>query len=215
MKLTHKSLIAVFCGLALTPLTPAIAEELHHPSDVATETPAAASEQPGVAPSMPMMNMMGQQSQGMPMMNMMGQGSMGMMGMMGQGAMPMAGGMTGPGMSMMDMGVHLEGRIAFLRAELGITEAQVPQWDAFAQALRDGATKLKQAQATPMQPGTGSIDFLQRVTAQEQWLGARLEGLRAAKIAFAELQAVLSDDQKKIAEELLTQPVCFGQMGMM
>ena len=46
-------------------------------------------------------------------------------------------------------------------------------------------------------------------------MSARLEGLKAVKVAFAGLQAVLSDDQKKIAEELLTQPVCFGQMGMM
>lgn len=201
MKLAHKSLIAAFYGLALMPLNSAIAEDLHHPTDATTETPATASEQPGVAPSMPMMNMMGQQSQGMPMMNMMGQGGM---GMMGKGAMPMA-----------EMGTHLEGRIAFLRAELGITETQASQWDAFAQALRDGAAKLKQAQATSLQPATGSIDFLQRVTLQEQLLGARLQGLKAARTAFAGLQAVLSDNQKGIAEVLLTQPVCFGQMGMM
>ena len=215
MKLAYKPLFAALCGLALTPLTSAIAEDLHHPPDATTKTPGTANEQPGVAPSMPMMNMMGQQFQGMPMINMMGQGGMGMMGMMGQAAMPVAGGMTGPGSSMMDMGAHLEGRIAFLRAELGITEAQVSQWDAFAQALRDGVAKLKQAQATPPQPAIGSIDFLQRVTLQEQWMSARLEGLKAVKVAFAGLQAVLSDDQKKIAEELLMQPVCFGQMGTM
>jgi hypothetical protein len=212
MNFVHKSLLPAIFGLSLAPLTSAIAEDLHHPPDATTEAPAAPSEQPAVAPAMPMMNMMGQQSQGMPMMNMMGQGGM---GMMGQGAMPMAGGMAGPNMPMADMGAHLEGRIAFLRAELGITETQATQWDAFAQALRDGAAKLKHAQAIPMQPATGSIDFLQRVTLQEQWLGARLEGIRAVKLAFTELQAVLSDDQKKIAEELLTQPVCFGQMGMM
>jgi hypothetical protein len=201
MKLAHMSLIAAFYGLALMPLTSAIAEDLHHPTDATTETPATASEQPGVAPSMSMMNMMGQQYQGMPMMNMMGQGGM---GMMRQGAMPMA-----------DMGDHLEGRIAFLRAELGVTELQISQWNAFAQALRDGAATLRKAQASVPQPTAGSIDFLQRVTLQEQWLGARLDGLKAAKTAFTALQAVLSDDQKKIAEKLLTQPVCFGQMGMM
>ena len=210
MILAHKSLIAAFYGLALMPLTSAIAEDLHHPTDATTETPATASEQPGVAPSMPMMNMMSQQSQGMPMMKMMGQGGMGMMGQVG---MPMAGGMANPYLPIADMGAHLEGRIAFLRAELGITETQASQWDALAQALRDGTAKLKQA--TPSQPANASVDFLQRVTIQEQWMNARLEGLKAVKAAFAGLQAVLSDDQRKIAEELLTRPVCFGQMGMM
>ena len=44
-----------------------------------------------------------------------------MMGMMGRGGM----------MSMM-MGDHIEGRIAFLKAELKITDVQMLQWNAFA-----------------------------------------------------------------------------------
>jgi predicted lipid-binding transport protein (Tim44 family) len=44
-----------------------------------------------------------------------------MMGMMGRGGM----------MSMM-MGDRIEGRIAFLKAELKITDVQMPQWNAFA-----------------------------------------------------------------------------------
>jgi hypothetical protein len=39
--------------------------------------------------------------------------------------------------------------------------------------------------------------------------------LRAIKAAFAELQTALSDDQKRIADTLLTQPLCLGPMGMM
>ena len=31
---------------------------------------------------------------------------------------------------------HIEGRIAFLKAELAITDAQLPQWNAFADTLR-------------------------------------------------------------------------------
>jgi hypothetical protein len=51
--------------------------------------------------------------------------------MMGpESTMPMMG---GPGrigmMGMMGMADHVEGRIAFLRAELKITEAQMPQWN--------------------------------------------------------------------------------------
>jgi hypothetical protein len=72
---------------------------------------------------------------------------------------------------------------------------------------------LKQGQAAVAQAATAT--FLQRAEFQEQWLGARLEGLKEIRTAFAGLQAVLSDDQKKTVEALLTQPVCFGQMGMM
>ena len=198
-------LVTALFGLALMPFAAAVADEQHHQPDVATEAPST-TPAPQIMMMMPMMNMMGQQPAGMPMMNMMGQGGM---GMMGPSAVPMA------GMPMQDMGAHLEGRIAFLRAELGITEAQAPQWEAFARALRDNAAKVKQAQAAAPQTATEPVSFLQRADLQEQWLAARLEGLKAIKVAFAPLQAVLSEDQKKTAEALLTRPVCLGQMGMM
>jgi len=209
MRLSPKSLATALFGLALMPFAAAVADDQHHQPEAATEAP---STMPAPQMMMPMMNMMGQPGLGMPMMNMMGQGGM---GMTGQYPMPMSGAMPMAGMPMPDMGAHLEGRIAFLRAELGITEVQVPQWDAFAQALRDSNAKLKQAQAAAPQSATASATFQQRVELQEQWLGARLEGLKAIKIAFAGLQAVLSEDQKRTAEALLTRPVCFGQMGMM
>ena len=219
MMTIHKSLIPVLFGLALVPLGLAKAEEQHHTPDAATgaSTVTDPAEQPATAP------VMGTQTQGMSMMDMMGQGGMGMMGqggmgmmnMMGQDAVPMLAGNPTAGMPMSDIGTHLEGRIAFLRAELGITEAQEPQWESFAQALRDGAAKLKQAQLAVPKTATDLGTFLQRASLQEEWLGARLEGLKTIKAAFAGLQAVLSDDQMKIAEALLARPICLGQMGMM
>jgi hypothetical protein len=174
-----------------------------------------------------MMGMMGQQRSGMPMMEMMGPG--GGMGMMGQGGtmgmmgpggpaqpgMPMGpGGMSGPEMAMPEMGAHLEGRIAFLRLELGITEAQAPQWEAFAQAWRDNVAKLRQLQMSA--PRTAQLaTFLEHAEQQEQWLAARLEGLAAIKSAYAQLHARLSDEQKQAAETLLTRPICLGPMGLM
>ncbi len=216
MNFSTKTLVTALFGLAFLLGAVARADDQHHQPDAWTAAPSAGTpaEQPAATPfpqmMMPMMNMMGQQPQGMPMMNMMGQGGM---GMMGQGAMPMSGAMSNLGMPMQDMGAHLEGRVAFLRAELAITEAQAPQWEAFAQALRDSAAKLKQAQAAAAQAAAAT--FLQRAEFQEQWLGARLEGLKEIKTAFAGLQAVLSEDQKRSAEALLTQPVCLGPMGMM
>jgi hypothetical protein len=64
---------------------------------------------------------------------------------MPHGAMMMSPGggmamMGGPGgMGMMWMADHIDGRIAFLKAELKITEAQMSPWNAFADALRANA----------------------------------------------------------------------------
>jgi hypothetical protein len=48
---------------------------------------------------------------------------------------------------------------------------------------------------------------------QEKWLAARLEGTRAIKSALANLAASFSDEQKKVADELLGPHM--GMMGMM
>lgn len=204
-----KSLTPALFALALLSVAAANADEQHHQPDATNPTPSGAlpEQQPQTVPSpqmmAPMMNMPGSSASGMPMMNMMGQGGM---GMMGPGGMPM---------SMQDMGAHLDGVIAFLRAEIGITDAQKPQWEAFDHALRHSITTLKQAQAAVARSAAESGGFLQRADVQEQWLGARLEALKALKTAFAGLQAVLSDDQRKTGETLLSRPLCFGQMGMM
>ena len=202
MKFATTALATALFGFALVSVGGVRADDQHHQPDAAPAAPSAATPFPQMM--MPMMNMMGQQPQGMPMMGMMGQGGM---GMLGQGGMPNL------GMAMPGMGAHLEGRIAFLRAELAITEAQTPQWEAFAQALRDSAAKLTQAQTAAARAAADT--FLERAGSQEQWLGTRLEGIKAVKTAFAALRSVLSDDQKKTAEELLVQPLCFGQMGVM
>ncbi|MGY8710515.1 Spy/CpxP family protein refolding chaperone [Bradyrhizobium sp. 18BD] len=60
------------------------------------------------------------------------------------------------------------------------------------------------------QQSTGSPDLIQKLTLQEKWLAARLEGTRAMKSALANLVGSFSDDQKKAADELLA-----PQMGMM
>ena len=64
--------------------------------------------------------MMSEAEGGTPMMRM----------MMGQNGMPM-------------MAKHMEGRLAFLKAELKITDAQLPLWNAFAQAMRDNVSAMQ------------------------------------------------------------------------
>ena len=50
--------------------------------------------------------------------------------MMGQNGMPM-------------MASHIDGRLAFLKTELKITDAQLPLWNAFAQAMRDNVSAMQ------------------------------------------------------------------------
>jgi LTXXQ motif family protein len=177
----------------------------HHPPQSATPAPAPAqppTTQPGTGMmgDMPMMNMMGRMRDmmgGMPMMNMMA-----MMRMME---------MMGPGMTAID---RIEGRIAFLRAELNITEAQASAWNAFADAMRTNAKKLAEVRASMMpQPDAGQQQaptVAERLDQQERSLVARLEGTRALKSAVTNLYGTLSEDQKMTANELLE-----PQMGMM
>jgi hypothetical protein len=91
-------------------------------------------------------------------MGMMGQGGMGGMGGMGMGGGPMmGGGMMGPGMmgggmmggmALMTGPQHIDGRLAFLRTELKITDPQQRAWDDFAAAMRSAAKSLQTAHAS-------------------------------------------------------------------
>lgn len=144
-------------------------------------------------------------------------GGKGMMNMMGENMpmmMHMMGSMRQPaGMEMID---HVEGRIAFLRAELKITDAQSAAWDAFADVLRANANSLGEVRASMVgQGGAASQTLVGRVALQEKWLAARLEGTRAIKAALTNLVGTLSDDQIKTANELLAPHMGMGMMGMM
>jgi hypothetical protein len=111
--------------------------------------------------------------------------------------------MMGPGMMGMGMIERVEGRIAFLRAELKITDAQTNAWNAFADALRVNAQKLAAIRPAMMPTSETQQTLTERLDAQERWLTARLEGLRSTKAAFTPVYAALSDEQKKTATELL------------
>src|SRR5690242_3257145 len=50
-----------------------------------------------------------------------------------------------PDRAAFDPGRHIEGRIAYLKTELKITDAQQPQFDAVANAMRDNAKAMRDA----------------------------------------------------------------------
>ena len=173
------------------------ANDPHHPPQTAAPAPTPA-QPPAQMGGMSMMDMMSK----MPMMQMMS--NMPMMQMMG------------PGMAAID---RVEGRIAFLRTEIKITEAQTSAWNAFADALRTNAKKLGDVRTSMMrQPSMGQQQgptMAERLDLQERWLLARLEGTRTIRAAFTKLYEALSDDQKKSANELLAPHMGMGMMAMM
>jgi hypothetical protein len=200
---TLRKMIAV--GALLLATTQAFAEDAHHPDGATPATPPAASPAPGGGPGMMGPGMMGA---GMMGAGMMGAGMMGP-GMMGAGMM----------MSMMEPMMapdRIEGRIAFLKAELKITDAQQPLWNAFAAALRAN-TRAMAGMMTEMQgslmpaQGAAPVTLLQRVEGHERMLAARLDSVRQLKAALQPLYAALDDSQRRTADKLLM-PAPMGTM---
>jgi gamma-glutamyl phosphate reductase len=106
---------------------------------------------------------------------------------------------------------RVEGRIAFLRTELKITDAQSGAWNTFADALRANAKNLGEVRSSMMAGAQQSL--IDRLALQEKWLAARLEGTRAIKSALTNIVSTFSDDQKKTADELLAPHM--GMIAMM
>jgi hypothetical protein len=100
---------------------------------------------------------------------------------------------------------HVEGRIAFLKTELGITEAQLPQWDAFADALRTSAKTMHTAMEN--MPGGMPATMPAKLDAMTAMMTARLDALKTTAAAAKSLYAVLTDAQKKTADELVMSPM--------
>jgi hypothetical protein len=155
-------------------------------------------------PAMPAQPMAGCPMMGM-MQNSMRPGMSPMQGMAAQGGMaPMQGAATGME-SMEQFGsssARLEGRIAFLRAELKISGADAPAWETFASSLRTGRDHLDAARAALQESGR-AIDPMVRLESYESHLKARTEAMRTTRMAFTALYAQLNDQQKRVATTML------------
>ncbi|WP_165982368.1 Spy/CpxP family protein refolding chaperone [Dankookia rubra] len=125
-----------------------------------------------------------------------GSGQQGMAPMPG-GAMP-DGSMSGGAQPMGSSAARLEGRIAFLRTELRITETQAPAWDAFANTLRAGREHLDAARAA-LQDSSRAVDPMARLASFESHLRERTEAIHMTRMAFDTLYRQLDDAQKRTA----------------
>ncbi|WP_186419906.1 Spy/CpxP family protein refolding chaperone [Bosea sp. CS1GBMeth4] len=183
-------------SLILLAAAPAFAEDAHHPPGTQPAAPQASA--PSAQPQAAAPAREAQQD---------GAGAGGM-GMMGAGS----GGMMGPAMAQMMSPERIEGRIAFLKTELRITDAQQPLWNAFADALRADARTMKGGMQGMMSARDGMKRPLpQRIEHHERTLTGHLDALRRLKTALEPLYAALDDTQKRSADQLLMP----GMMGTM
>jgi uncharacterized small protein (DUF1192 family) len=118
----------------------------------------------------------------------------------------------GEGASAMMSFTHVEGRIAFLKTELHITDAQTPQWSAYADALRALAKTGCDAMAK-VNPSAETPSATAHVDAMLTMMAARLDGLKAVVNAEKALYGVFADDQKAVADELIFGPLMGMGMG--
>ncbi|KJB94519.1 hypothetical protein N826_10320 [Skermanella aerolata KACC 11604] len=118
---------------------------------------------------------------------------------------------AGMGMGMGMPFEHIEGRLAFLQTEIGITEGQREQWNAFAGALRRNAEVHRTMHDQMMAPDASPPkSWLQKVQGKTRMMSSHAEALKAVETAAGPLYAVLTEDQRQKADSLLS-----GAMGMM
>lgn len=135
-----------------------------------------------------------------------GQGMMGpgMHGMMGQGMGPR---MMGPGMMMMDSGPMVEGRLAYLKAELGITDKEAAAWDGYVSAVKSRAAGMRDmhtAMVKTMQAGN-AVD---KIRAHAEAMQSMADSMKALIPATEALYGALSAEQKGKADLLLGSGCC-------
>ena len=109
---------------------------------------------------------------------------------------------------------HIEGRLAFVKAELKITDAQAAEWNAFAEATRSNANSMSEIRATMMSRSAAPSTLPDRLALEDKAMTAHLTALKKTEEAVAKLYAVLTADQKKIADSIVVGPMGMP-MGMM
>ena len=115
---------------------------------------------------------------------------------------------------------RIEGQLAFFRAELRITDAQMPQWNAFADAVRTQGDGLRQAtqqaMGTTTAPGTGTGPGTapQQMERRIALLAAHHQAMRTVAAAATPLYAALSEEQRRTADELMAEHLRGMRMGM-
>jgi len=189
--------LAPLTALGLLLASPVMAQtsapDPHHPAGAPA---AAAPAAPGMMTPMMCEKMM-------PMMNQMMGMQAGPQGMMG-------GDMRHPMMGMMI--THSEGVFAFLKTEIGITDAQDAVWTAYTGQLKPLIRKHQDKMQMTPDAGAKPRNWIERLTDSEAILSEHLEAMKKIRPAATALYAALTPEQKKKADELM--PLMPGAVGM-
>lgn len=124
----------------------------------------------------------------------------------GRRGAPMDG--RGPRSRMGGPAEFIDGRIAFLRAELRLTDAQKSLFEAYADSLRTAAASM-QAQHERMWSRDVPESLPERLQLHIDGMTARLQAATAVKAAAGPLYEALSADQRETLDDLV------GPMGVM
>lgn len=101
----------------------------------------------------------------------------------------------------------IDGRLAFVKAELKVTDRQMPEWNAFATTMRANAKAINE-QLKPLRAGRWAAKPLpERLEEQAKVMAARVDAFNRTSEAVKPLYAVLDDAQKKIADVILLGPM--------
>lgn len=182
--------------------------DAHHPAEVQTAQPTAPPATTPPDASGPAGTMRGDMGRMMQMMTQMPGGMGPGQGMVGQGAGP----------DRMDFTMRpfrrIEGQLAYIRTELRITDAQAPQWNAFADAVRAQSGRLRQAVMQGMQAAAQPVPAPQQIEQRIALVSAHLEAMRTVQAAMGQLYTTLSEDQRRTADELMAEHLRAMRMGM-
>jgi hypothetical protein len=100
-----------------------------------------------------------------------------------------------------EMALKVEQHINALHAQLAITQAEQPQWDAFAQVMRDNATQIGQTI-------DGRGGRMAKMNADENMQSyatlaqVHADNMKKLSTSFSALYSALSDDQKHLADSI-------------
>ncbi|MGE0765818.1 MAG: Spy/CpxP family protein refolding chaperone [Hyphomicrobiaceae bacterium] len=103
---------------------------------------------------------------------------------------------------------YADGRLAFLKAELAITEAQKSAWDAYAATLRKNLENMQTMRKAMWQSFEADKTPIERLDVRANAMETRLAALKEMKPALAALYGTFSDEQKKKANEILVGMGC-------
>lgn len=111
---------------------------------------------------------------------------------------------------------HIDGRLAFIKAELKLTDAQNAAWDEFAGMLRTSVEsraamhKQRMEDRNEMDDDDAKMSLPERLAKRQERAEMRMERIKTMREGFDKFYGVLDDKQKETADELVPMMMRLG-----